>query len=170
MRDGRAGEVEGAGEVAHAHLTTGAGRDHRDQTQPYRVAERLEPGGERCRLLGADRLFGERRAAGGVKQRPLQPVTPPVAVTPLVGLTPLVAVTPRDAALASRSAAASTPPPSATTCPPPPCGRAWAAATRCWSLTCIPARPCSISAQAAGLTCCCPRSGSARPARRTAWT
>src|SRR6266498_1079917 len=69
MRDGRAGEVEGAGEVAHAHLTTGAGRDHRDQTQPYRVAVRLEPGGERCRLLGADRLFGERRAAGGVKQR-----------------------------------------------------------------------------------------------------
>ena len=50
------------------------------------------------------------------------------------------------------------------------CGPAWAAATRSRSRTCSPGRRCWTWARAAASTCCSQPAGSARPARRTAWT
>ena len=40
--DGRRGQVEGGGQVAHAGLATGMRADHRQQAQPYRVGDGLE--------------------------------------------------------------------------------------------------------------------------------
>ena len=64
VADRRLGEVEGVVEVADAGLLVGVRRDQGEQPQPHRVGQRLEQRRDPLGLVGAERLLGQRGAAG----------------------------------------------------------------------------------------------------------
>ena len=64
VADRRLGEVEGVVEVADARLAVAVGGHQRQQPQPHRVGQRLEQRRDPLGRVGAQRLLGQRRAAG----------------------------------------------------------------------------------------------------------
>ena len=63
VADGRLGQVERAGQVAHAGLAAGVGGDQGHQPEPDRVGERLEQRRDLLGLLCGQRPLRQRRAA-----------------------------------------------------------------------------------------------------------
>jgi hypothetical protein len=70
--DGRLGQAERLGQLAHARLAALVRGDHRDQPQPGRIGQRLEDAGQVGSLCLGERLV-QQRGAAVIGERPGNP-------------------------------------------------------------------------------------------------